>query len=370
MSKKYSCLVTIIFIIFLVGMLLFSVLEPDVTFSEMENRNLQPAPELRYDHIADGKFMKDAEAYVSDHIAFRDQWVALKALSERISGKKENNGIYFGKDGTLIKHVNTPDEKKITENLHYINGFAEKSGIPVYLGIIPTAASVWRDKLPQGAPTADEQAWIQDIYANTSAKVIPLYDALFPHKDEALYYHTDHHWTSLGAFYGANAILDAMGMEMLNLNDYTRTTVSSSFYGTSFSSSGAWWVKPDAIDTYIPDDGIEVVSNFTGAEEPGQLYVPSYLEAKNKYAYFLGGNQPLCVIKSQAVGPKILILRDSYSDSLAPFLTQRFSEVHLFDLRYNRSGIQDYIAENGIDQVLILYNFSNFIEETNLFRLN
>ncbi len=369
MSKKYSYIVTLIFLIFLVGILVLSVIEPDITFSEMENRNLQSVPELSYDQIADGKFMKDAEAYVSDHIAFRDQWVQLKALSERVSGKKENNNIYLAENDTLIKHVSTPDKEKVATSLRYINDFAENSQIPVYFGIIPTAASVWHDKLPKGAPTADEQAWIDGLYTNTNANVIPLYDALFAHKDEELYYHTDHHWTSLGAYYGANTILDAMGMEPLKLNDFTKTTVSDSFYGTSFSSSGAWWVEPDTIDTYIPDSGIQVISNFTGKEEPGSLYVPKYLDVKNKYAYFLGGNQPLCVIKSQADGPKVLIIRDSYSDSLAPFLTQRFSEIHLFDLRYNRSSIEEYIASNDIDQVLILYNFSNFAEETNLFRL-
>ncbi len=369
MSKKYSYIITAIFVIFLAGILFLSILEPDVTFSEMENRNLQPVPEFSYDTVADGKYMKDAEAYTSDHIIFRDQWVALKAWCERISGKKENNGIYLAADDTLIKHIASPDEEKLAENLGYINDFAEKTDVPVYFGIIPTAASVWHEKLPKGAPTADEKAWIDNLYSHTSAEVIPLYDALYAHRDEALYYHTDHHWTSLGAYYGANSIFHSMNMEPLDLSDYTKRTVSTEFYGTSFSSSGAWWVKPDVIDTYIPDEGIQVTSNFTGKEEPGQLYNPSYLDVKNKYAYFLGGNQPLCVVKSQTDGPKVLVLRDSYSDSLAPFLTQRFSEVHLFDLRYNRSSIDEYIAANEIDQVLILYNFSNFIEETNLFRL-
>ena len=87
------------------------------------------------------------------------------------------------------------------------------------------------------------------------------------------------------------------------------------------------------------------------------------LAVKNKYAYFLGGNQPLCVIRSQADGPKILVIRDSYSDCLAPFLTERFSEVHLFDLRYNRLSPADYIREHDIDVVLVLYGFETFTTE-------
>ena len=113
----------------------------------------------------------------------------------------------------------------------------------------------------------------------------------------------------------------------------------------------------------MKEDGKTVISNFTGREEPGRLYVPERLETKNQYAYFLGGNQPLCVIQSQAEGPKLLVLRDSYSDCLAPFLSERFGEIHLFDLRYNRLSPADYIREQGIDLVLVLYSFETFTEE-------
>ena len=104
----------------------------------------------------------------------------------------------------------------------------------------------------------------------------------------------------------------------------------------------------------------------------GSLYVDQYLSVKDKYSYFLGGQQqPLCVIESGKVpdGPKVLIIRDSYTDSLAPFLTERFSEIHLFDLRYNATSVRDYIAQNDIDSVVVLYSFSNFATDKNLFLL-
>ena len=153
-------------------------------------------------------------------------------------------------------------------------------------------------------------------------------------------------------------------MEELELAHYTPRAVSDSFRGTNHSSAGAWWTEPDTITAYIPEEGKTVISNFTGREEPGRLYVPEQLEVKNKYAYFLGGNQPLCVIRSQADGPKILVIRDSYSDCLAPFLTERFGEVHLFDLRYNRLSVLEYVREQSIDTVLVLYSFETYITET------
>ena len=369
MNKFTNLLITSLFCLFLGGIAIAGILIPDESFSEMENRNLRQIPELTANKFTSGRFMSEAEIYASDQIAFRDSWVAAKALTEVLSGKQENNGVYFAEDNTLIRRVDEPDNVQITENIQYLSDFAAQLDIPVYFGLIPTAASIWQNKLPHGAPTANEAAWTQWLYNRSGAVNIDLSTTLMTHSEEAIYYRTDHHWTSLGAFYGANAILNAMGLDELQLADYTPTTVSDSFLGTNYSSAGVWWIQPDSITVYIPEDGKEVISNFTGREQAGRLYVPEQLDVKNKYAYFLGGNQPLCVIRSNATGPKLLVIRDSYSDCLAPFLTERFQEVHLFDLRYNRLSAADYIAENDIDIVLILYSFETYISDENQFLL-
>ena len=139
------------------------------------------------------------------------------------------------------------------------------------------------------------------------------------------------------------------------------------------SSSGVRWVKPDTITTYVPDDGITVVSHTydnsgNPVEEQRALYVESFLSVKDKYSMFLGGNQPLGVVKNanNPDGPRLLIIRDSYADSLVPFLTPHFSEIHLLDLRYYKLSIADYIAQNGIDQALVLYSVPNFVTDSNL----
>ena len=329
----------------------------------MENRNLRPVPELTVNKFTSGRYMTEMEDYASDQIALRDTWVSIKALGEVLSGKRENNGIYFADDDTLIRRVEEPDAAFVDGNIQNLRSFVEQADAPVYFGVIPTAASIWQEKLPDGAPSADEQAWTEYLYSRSGTENIDIAAALKAHSGEEIYYRTDHHWTSLGAFYGANAILNAMGLEELELSDYTARAVSNSFLGTNYSSAGAWWVSPDTITAYVPEEGKEVTSNFTGREEQGSLYVEEQLEVKNKYAYFLGGNQPLCVIRSQTEGPKILVIRDSYSDCLAPFLTERFGEVHLFDLRYNRLSPADYIREHDIDMVLVLYSFDTFTSD-------
>ena len=370
MTKKYSGFLTGLFCAFIGGIFLTSLLLPKKTFSELENRTLEKPPKLTLETLDSGEFMADAETYVSDHIVGRDFWVALKAWCERLSGKQENNGAYFAADGALINRVDAPDPDKLATDMGYVDALVGNVSVPVYFGIIPSAAAIWEDKLPAGAPTADELAIIKDLYFTTGARTIDMAGALAAHKEEAIYYRTDHHWTSLGAFYGANAILEAMKLEPLNLADYQKTTVTEDFNGTIFSSSGVRWVKPDPIDTYVTGEGLTVTSNFTGRPEEGSLYVDSYLAVKDKYSYFLGGRQPLCVIETaQTDAPSVLVIRDSYSDSLAPFLTERFSEVHLFDPRNNMTSIKQYVADNAIDVVVVLYSFSNFMTDQNLFLL-
>lgn len=363
MKRRYNFLVSAVFVLFLAGMAVISLFLPDRSFSEMENRNLRPAPELTAGRFSSGQYMQEAEEYVSDQIVLRDTWVALKALGERITGKQENNGIYFASGDTLIRRIDEPDPVILAKNIEMLNTFLSEADVPVLFGLIPSAAGIWQDRLPVGAPTANELQWIETIYSSVKAPAIDLNLVLRQHSTEDIYYRTDHHWTSLGAFYGANAIMESAGMESLQLSDYERQTVCEDFLGTNYSSASAWWTAPDSITTYVKEDGKTVTSNFTGREEPGRLYVSDRLNTKNKYAYFLGGNQPLCVIHSQSAGPKLLVLRDSYSDCLAPFLSERFGEVHLFDLRYNRLSPAAYIREQGIDMVLILYSFETFTGE-------
>ena len=101
------------------------------------------------------------------------------------------------------------------------------------------------------------------------------------------------------------------------------------------------------------------------AESAG-VRLDSFLAEKDKYSFFLGGNQPLCVISSESDGERLLVIRDSYSDCLAPFLAGRFSQVHMMDLRYYRESVSEYIKENSIDKGLVLYSFSGFTDSGNL----
>lgn len=369
MTKAYSRFLTALFCLFLGGMLVWSLVLPDRERSEVENRTLSQWPAFSWQSLKDGSFTSAVEEYFADQFPLRDQWTVLKARAEQMIGKSEFNGVYLCGD-RLIAQVKDPEEELDTKNLSYVQRLAENTDVPVYLGLIPSAAEIWKDDLPAGAPSWDQSAFLQQA-ESLGLPMVDFDSALRTHADEDIFYRTDHHWTSLGAYYGYTALMEAMGMEPVDLADYERTTVTDQFYGTIFSASGVRWVAPDRIDTYIPADGVKVTSYFDGTPSQGSLYVDSYLEVKDKYSYFLGGVQPLCVVETGLTdAPRLLLIRDSYSDSLTPFLTQSFSQIHLFDPRYNLSSIQGYIQDNGIDAVAVLYSIPNYIADEYQFVLS
>ncbi len=370
MSHRFYKMIVIIFCLYIGGMFVLGIALPDRKFSEMENRYLQTLPKVSASRIESGRYMEEMETYISDHVAFRDQWVRLKASFEVMAGKEENNGIYFGEDGTLLAKVEVEDEEKLLEKTSYINKLAENVDVSVSFGLIPTASEVWEEKLPEGAKTAPQTQWIETLYQAVDVDTIDFFDGLEQHQEEEIFYKTDHHWTSLGAYYGANVILEHLQMEQVDFSSYESSVVSEEFYGTNYSKAGAWWSQPDEIRIYVPEQGKSVLSNFKGELEEGKLYDYSKLSEKNKYAFFLGGNQPLCIVSSAGVNDqKLLLIRDSYSDTLVPFLSERFGEIHLFDLRYNRLSIKEYVKENDIDQVIVLYSFDNYLKDDNQFLL-
>lgn len=369
MSKKYSIFIAALFCVFLFGFGIAFFLLPDKDFSEQENRYLSQFKAPTLSTLKSGKFMEDFEDYVVDQFPLRDQWIQLKAQSERLLGKQENNKVYFGTDGqTLFAHFTAPALDDLADRVANVNKLADNVDVPVWFALIPDKSYVWAHRLPSNAPNVDDGSTLSAAGALCGEGVnwVDLSGAL---SGDDVFYRTDHHWSTFGAYQGYLALAGAMNGSV-TIPDHEPTLVSDSFYGTTYSSSGAGWVEPDEIYTWVPGDNFKVTSYHTGQPLEGRLYDESYLEKKDKYSMFLGGNQPLCVIENpRSDGGRLLVIRDSYCDSLAPFLAQDYAQVHLWDLRYNRTSLKQYIADNGIDQVLVLFSGANFATDANLFLL-
>ena len=207
---------------------------------------------------------------------------------------------------------------------------------------------------------------IDYVYANVNTATADILGALMRHRDEYVFYRTDHHWTSLGARWGYSALASPLGFaEQTGFHD---RVFSTEFLGTAYSSSGFFWIRPDSMETLVDaPDGVTVERYETDVPEPGELYAEEMLSTKDKYRFFLGGNAPRVVIRTGNEGlPSLLIVRDSFADSLAPFLLEYYSSIHLLDLRYFRDPVAGYAEEHGIDSVLILYSTADFLTDGSL----
>ncbi len=358
MTKRVSQWATAI--LFCGFLTLFGVLHivlPDREFSPVENRTLAQFPSFSWRALREGDFTAGLEKYLADQFPLRDSWIGLKTRYEWLLGKREFHDVYLCGDVLISKITDT---SRAESGLGYIKKLADKTDIPVYVGLIPTAAEIWRDKLPAGAPSFDQLAYLDEAKA-AGGNWVDMYGALDPHAEERIYYATDHHWTSLGAYYGYTAVAEAMGFTPAPLGE--ATVASDQFYGTLYSTSGVHWLGPETIERYRDSEGITVEDPVKG--ETHGLYVDSYLSEKDKYSSFMGGNTPLYIVTnpSAASGETLLVVRDSYSDSLAPFLTDLFQEIHLMDLRYNRQSVAQYAESIGADRILVCYSVENFVKD-------
>ena len=330
-GRKSDYVILGLFLLFLYGIAAANLFTKDRLFSQMENRMLAQRPKAELKTVLSGKFMEEYETYMTDQFVARDAFIRIKSLGERTLGKKINNGVYYGEDGYLAEQLQDLDEKQLDKNMEALKRFLDNTDKKVYFALIPGSVEINRDRFFPFLPEPDQKEVIRELYKQTEETdvvCVDMYGALWERREEALFYRTDHHWTSLGAYYGYRAFMEAKKEAAVALSDYTETVRSETFYGTLYSKTGAFWIAPDRITTYVEEDGIQVerVEGKTTAD--GLLYDESRLEKKDKYSMFLGGNQPLAILRTDnRDAPKLLVIRDSYFDSMAPFLTPHYSEI-------------------------------------------
>ena len=373
MSKKALWAEALIFLAFIGVFFILNLVLPDRQFSEQENRYLQMKPEFSFKSLFSGDYTSKFETYTTDQFTLRDEWITLKAASELALGKQENNDVHLCENGTLIEGYERPESSALDANMSALNALVENTDAQVYFALIPDKSDLYASLLPKNAPNDSEKEVIDYCYAQSNATNVDMYSALRAHTDEYIFYRTDHHWTSLGAYYGFSALAESMGFDYPALDSYAdRHVISEEFYGTTCSSSGFSWVGPDTMEIFVNEpEGLKVTSYPEGSPVEGKLYDFSFLEKKDKYSTFMGGNCPLHEIVTGTEGkPSLLIIRDSYTDSLLPLLLDDFSEIHVLDLRYYRASLKSYIEQNDFDSVLVCYSVSNFSTDSNIFLLS
>ena len=363
--------ITCIFLLFMVLAIVLNIFMPDKEYSESENRMLAQAPEFSLTNLASGKFMTDMEDYVTDQFVFRDQWINLKVLEDMALGKRESNGVYIGKQGYLMQvPENNIDDDSVNDNLNAIREFAQRhEDVNTVMSLVPNAAYILEQLTPANAPVRDQS---QDIALaeETVGDVLTFVDlteTMSSHRDEAIYYKTDHHWTSLGARYAFDTIYSALGISE-PAQDYTVYPVSHTFSGTLASKSG-YDRSRDTIDIYVPQDvSTEYVVNYVEeGEKTASMYESRALEQKDQYEVFFGGNHSRIDITTPVEENKnLLIFKDSYANCLIPFLQPYFRSIIVIDPRYYYDDVDRLVTDNSITDILFLYNVDTFMTDTSL----
>ncbi len=362
------------FLILLFLICLLNIVWPSREFSEKENRMLEQKPELTLSGIESGRFMEQYESYQSDQIAGRDLWVQLKTRVDLLMGKRESNGVYKGKSKYLMEDIKTPNQEQMEHNLASMCSFQEAyPDIPMYMMLVPNAANVLSDKLPSFAVTRDQDKDFAEIQKALKGHLtwVDVSSAMKDHKSENIYYHTDHHWTSLGAKYGYEALAEALQLDTSKEVELKPYAVSDSFNGTLSATSGYETGYEEPMYVYLPKEegtGLEVVVSYVEEQEKkATLYDTSKLKEKDKYAMFLGGNSGLIDIRTTADSTdRLLIVKDSYANSLVPFLTPYYREIFMVDPRYYYGDIHEIMENNKITSVLFLYNGNTFVEDNSI----
>ena len=369
MIRIFKRLPGVIFMVLLLGLSGKEALSHQRTYSPVEKRELQTRPEISITKVLDGRFQKKYESYLRDQFPGRDHWVSFQTDMELFMGKNEIHNVYIGKNHYLLEHYTEKefDPQQISKNLQALEKFVGKAkqNADVHVMMVPTKSWVLREKLPAFAPHYKEQKFYDALQQKLEKEdvLISVEPVLDAHKEEEIYYRTDHHWTTLGAWYAYEQYTKAVGGDLQRAQGKKKfRCISKDFYGTTYAKIN-YARQADKIEIYEPADKLRVVYNM-GEKKTKTLYDFSFLKTADQYSVFTGGNQAVLEITGGIKnGKTLLLIKDSFANSILPFLAEDYEKLVVVDLRQlNVSG--DRLLEMfSPTDILILYNSAQFAQD-------
>ncbi|MEG2044588.1 MAG: DHHW family protein [Clostridia bacterium] len=361
----------IVFVIILLSLVIASVLIKDKSFSEEENRNLQTVPTFSVDKALSGRFESEAESYANDQFPFRNFFVTTKTTFDVLTGKSQANGVYLGKHDYLLEQFKVPSEKENERRKQAISEFSKShTDLKQYMMIVPNSENILKEYLPNNAQAVDQNKYIEDFYSQTKSFGIQNIDVtktFNENKSENLFYKTDHHWTSEGAYLAFLEAAKTMGISA-NIN-YEKKVVANDFKGTLSSKSGFRQNVSDSITVFFAEENSpkSVINYLDEQRKTATFYESVNLDRKDKYTVFLNGNHPQIKITTPTKeNRKLLVIKDSYANAFIPFLAPYFREIVVIDPRYFYGDLEELIKEEKLTEVLFLYNANTFFEDSAL----
>ena len=403
MKKILQYPIAVLFALFISVFFLVDVFNSDRAFSEFENTSLAQKPAFSWSSFVDGSFGSKYVKYINEQFLGRDNWISMKAVADMGLGRIESHGVTYGDDHYLMEKLEIVEDQNYPANagtnivkqtaLDRSNGmvssFLQMYDQPITFSLVPNSYAILEDEVPTGFPGADQQAYTQQIYqtlreADDQLEIVDFSDALSQHKDEYIYYRTDHHWTTLGAYYAYVAYCEQKGLTPVSLEELKENKVED-FYGTFYSKAKRPSQPADTITWYDVDvDEFAFVANLQQDKQLAQLgevvqedglellrvdgmMDQRKFEVRDKYAAFMWGNSGYVKIKSshnlnhqEGKTSRLLLFKDSYANSMIPYLTYNYDEIIVVDLRYMAKSTKELMQEE-FDDIFVMYNFSTYV---------
>ena len=403
MKKILQYPIAVLFALFISVFFLVDVFNSDRAFSEFENTSLAQKPAISWSSFVDGSFGSKYVKYINEQFLGRDNWISMKAVADMGLGRIESHGVTYGDDHYLMEKLEIVEDQNYPANagtnivkqtaLDRSNGmvssFLQMYDQPITFSLVPNSYAILEDEVPTGFPGADQQAYTQQIYqtlreADDQLEIVDFSDALSQHKDEYIYYRTDHHWTTLGAYYAYVAYCEQKGLTPVSVEELEENKVED-FYGTFYSKAKRPSQPADTITWYDVDvDEFAFVANLQQDKQLAQLgevvqedglellrvdgmMDQRKFEVRDKYAAFMWGNSGYVKIKSshnlnhqEGKTSRLLLFKDSYANSMIPYLTYNYDEIIVVDLRYMAKSTKELMQEE-FDDIFVMYNFSTYV---------
>ncbi len=366
--KKINDIILCILLLTFLLALMFSILfSKDKTFSEKENRALKTKPKLIFENVLDGKYFSEFSRYCADQFPFRESFTAVSSFIDLSLRRQESNGIFIVKDKILIPRHDYENHQILNDNLYSIARFIEENNstnLPSYIVIAPRSFDVNKEMLPNYFPSSYGEAEYKELYNTISnSSIINTLTSLSNANEAGIqtFYNTDHHWTTHGAYIAYLEIAKKLDIEPYPIDFFNIQTASTDFLGTSFARSGLYDFKgKDKIVLYRYENDSKINISNNGKEI--QLYDFSVLETSDKYRIFLRGNTDILKIRNQEEKPRLLLIKDSFANSLIPFLALHY-DIDVIDLRYYKKSLSSYISSNDFDTALIIFGIDTIATE-------
>lgn len=374
-SKIGKYIPAVVFLIFIYGMALWFLFSPKTDYSSSEKRYLQKFPDANVEKVLSGEFGSEFETFFADQFPQRNTWVGINAYTTLAEGNNGASGVYNCKNGYLInKPVST--DNNLDKNVGAVVDFAKKIDAPTTVMLVPSTGYIADDVLPTFHDKYNDDEDISKISSTLSKDKIGFVDLRERFKSEykngsQLYYKTDHHWTTKGAYTGYQELCKALGITPIDDSTLKKDSYPD-FYGTTYSSSGFWLTPPDNIEIWSnpknSDKNISVkITEGANVKTSGSMYFTDHLKEDDKYPVFIDGNHALTEItNTNAKNGTILLIKDSFSHSLAPFLAENYSKVVLVDLRYYKESVSQLVSAYNPEQVVVLYGIDNLATDTDI----